>query len=92
MRTQYFLMLSGLAMAAVLAVGCASTDNKIGAAGSAPDGSKLWAQNCMRCHNARPPDSYSDAQWEVALMHMRIRANLTAEEHHAILNYLQSDD
>jgi len=53
-------------------------------------GVQLWADNCTRCHNMRPPDSYSDAQWEVAVLHMRIRANLAADDARAIAKYLQS--
>lgn len=53
-------------------------------------GTQLWSENCTRCHNDRSPASYSDAQWEVAMQHMRIRANLTAEEHRKILEFLQS--
>ncbi len=52
-------------------------------------GSKLWAQNCARCHNSRSPASYSDAQWEVAMLHMRVRANLTDTEQKTILEFLQ---
>src|SRR5690349_12524381 len=47
------------------------------AASKAPTGVQLWGQNCGHCHNVRSPDSYSAAQWEVAMLHMRIRANLT---------------
>ena len=57
---------------------------------SGKSGTQLWAENCTRCHNNRSPASYSDAQWEVAMHHMRIRANLTAEEHTKILEFLQS--
>ncbi len=53
-------------------------------------GTQLWAENCIRCHNLRPPASYSDAEWEVAMHHMRIRANLTAEEHRKILEFIQA--
>ena len=53
-------------------------------------GTQLWSENCTRCHNDRSPASYNDAQWEVAMHHMRIRANLTAEEHTKILEFLQS--
>ncbi len=53
-------------------------------------GVQLWADNCSRCHNMRPPDSYSDAQWDVAVLHMRIRANLTAADARAIVDYLKS--
>jgi len=50
---------------------------------------RLWAENCGNCHNLRSPSGYSDAQWEVATMHMRIRANLTAEETRKILDFLK---
>lgn len=53
-------------------------------------GTQLWTENCTRCHNDRSPAIYNDAQWEVAMHHMRIRANLTAEEHTKILEFLQS--
>src|SRR6266480_3657384 len=53
-------------------------------------GAKLWAQNCGHCHNIRSPDSLSDAQWDVVMLHMRVRANLTAEEHRQILAFLKS--
>lgn len=53
-------------------------------------GSQLWSENCARCHNMRSPSNYSDAEWEVAMHHMRIRGRLTAEEHKAILEFLKS--
>ncbi|MHB8519646.1 MAG: cytochrome c [Limisphaerales bacterium] len=70
--------------------GCAT----LGAGGSDPSarggGAQIWAQNCMRCHNIRSPSPYSDAQWSVITMHMRVRANLTADEQRAILKFLQA--
>jgi hypothetical protein len=59
-------------------------------ASKGPTGVQLWSQNCGHCHNVRSPDSYSATQWEVAMLHMRIRANLTAQEHKTILEFLQS--
>ncbi len=53
-------------------------------------GVQLWADNCARCHSLRPPESYSDAQWGVATLHMRVRANLTATDANAIVKYLKS--
>ena len=53
-------------------------------------GAELWAQNCVRCHNLRSPSSFSPAQWEVVMMHMRVRANLTPEEHKKILEFLKA--
>ena len=53
-------------------------------------GAELWAETCQRCHNFRSPGSLSDGEWEVALMHMRIRANLTGEEQSKILEFMKS--
>src|SRR6266536_472658 len=53
-------------------------------------GAQLWAQTCGHCHYIRSPSSYSDAQWDVVMLHMRVRANLTAEEHKQILAFLKS--
>jgi len=53
-------------------------------------GAQLWAESCMRCHNVRSPSIYSDAEWDVAMHHMRIRANLTTEESTKILEFLKS--
>jgi nitrate/TMAO reductase-like tetraheme cytochrome c subunit len=53
-------------------------------------GQELWSMNCRRCHNLQPSTMYSDAQWDVILHHMRVRANLTGEDHRAILEFLKS--
>lgn len=61
------------------------------AAGQAQKGgAQLWAENCMRCHNMRSPESYSDAEWNVAMHHMRVRANLTEADYKAILQFLKA--
>jgi len=52
-------------------------------------GAKLWAETCARCHNARPAKSFSDAQWDVIVHHMRVRANLTGKEARLIAKYLK---
>ena len=57
---------------------------------SGKGGAELWAENCIRCHNLRSPTSYSAAQWGVVMLHMRIRAKLTPEEHKKILEFLKS--
>ena len=53
-------------------------------------GAQLWSENCMMCHNLRSPSTYSPKQWEIAVQHMRVQANLTAEEARKILKFLQS--
>jgi hypothetical protein len=55
-----------------------------------PDGAKLWAQTCSGCHNLRPPNTFSGAQWEVIVHHMRVRARLTKAESQSIVEFLKS--
>jgi len=51
---------------------------------------QLWAENCPRCHNARPATFYSLREWEVAMHHMRVRCPLTAEEHKKIMEFFKA--
>ncbi|MCI0534669.1 MAG: hypothetical protein L0Z50_05525 [Verrucomicrobiales bacterium] len=53
-------------------------------------GAELWSARCSQCHYPRDPGYFSDAQWEVIMLHMRVRANLTAKEHHALVEFLKS--
>lgn len=87
--------------ASVLTYGC--QDSAAPAAGSgsattksyasvkpAKGGAELWSDNCMRCHNLRPPTEYSNGEWQVIVHHMRVRANLTGEDARQILAFLKS--
>jgi mono/diheme cytochrome c family protein len=62
------------------------------ASASETSGGGLWAQRCGRCHNLRSPSEYSDAQWAVAVHHMRIRVPLTGQEQQEILEFLQASN
>ena len=53
-------------------------------------GQELWSMNCQRCHNMRSPTMYSNAQWDVIVHHMRVRANLTGADARAIADFLKS--
>jgi cytochrome c5 len=53
-------------------------------------GEELWSNNCQRCHNIRPPTMYTNAQWDVIVHHMRLRANITGQEQRAIVEFLKS--
>jgi hypothetical protein len=53
-------------------------------------GEELWSNNCLRCHNIRPPTMYGNAQWDVIVHHMRLRANITGQEQRAIVEFLKS--
>jgi cytochrome c1 len=65
--------------------GAVSSDSYLGLSGE-----ELWSNNCLRCHNIRPPTMYSDAQWDVIVHHMRLRANITGQEQRAIVEFLKS--
>lgn len=51
-------------------------------------GAKVWADNCMRCHNARDPQDFRADQWKVIMSHMRIQAGLTGSEARDTLKFL----
>ena len=53
-------------------------------------GAQLWGENCLRCHNAPSPETFSDSEWDVAILHMRMRANLTEHESINIAEFLKS--
>lgn len=63
----------------------ASSDSYMGLAGE-----QLWSNNCLRCHNIRPSTMYGNAQWDVIVHHMRLRANITGQEQRAIVEFLKS--
>lgn len=108
MKAKNISLLAGTGLLTILTgsialSGCASAGTKTSAAAeiksastpkvaSGKSGAQLWAENCTHCHNIRSPSFYSDAQWDVAVMHMRVRANLTAEESRKILAFLKTAD
>jgi cytochrome c5 len=49
-------------------------------------GDDAYKQNCTRCHSEVPP--VSARRTKTIVRHMRVRANITAEEAQAILQYL----
>lgn len=69
-----------------------SNSSKAASSSSSSDlsGEELWSNNCLRCHNIRPPTTYSNAQWDVIVHHMRLRANITGTEQRAIVEFLKS--
>ena len=79
-----FLLGVGFFITLIIA-GCASTTDIVDRSGA-----QLWGENCASCHNIRPPQTLTDAQWEVVGMHMRGRGNLTAVEEHKIIEFLKS--
>lgn len=60
--------------------------------GSFAQGSKAWADNCVRCHNMRDPQDLRDDQWITTAFHMRVRAGLTGQQVRDILTFLQGSN
>ena len=88
------LVLVGMTVAVV--IGCRSSAQPDGDEVAKVDGSvvrgrtQMWTENCIRCHNARSPEYYSDREWQIAMHHMRVRCSITTDEYEAILSFLQS--
>lgn len=87
MKKKYFLIVFS-SLFALLLIGiysCSSTSQ----IASAKGGAQLWGENCVRCHNTPSPETFSDVEWDVAVMHMRVRANLSNEESTKIAEFLK---
>jgi hypothetical protein len=54
-------------------------------------GADLYAMHCNRCHPERYATERTANQWKTIMVHMRVRANLPAEQAKAILKFLQED-
>ena len=54
-------------------------------------GAELYAINCNRCHPERSAVERNTAEWQTIMIHMRVRANLSAGQANAILAYLQAN-
>ena len=54
-------------------------------------GAELYAINCNRCHPERYANERTPAQWETIMLHMRVRANLPAEQAREVMKFLQED-
>lgn len=58
----------------------------------AAKGAGHWATQCQRCHNLRDPGEFTDDIWDVSVNHMRIRANIPADQIRAIKAFLKSSN
>ncbi len=68
-----------------------SSNKKPTAAPRKLSGAELYSMHCNRCHPERYPTERTAAQWKTILLHMRVRANLPAEQSRTILKYLQEN-
>jgi mono/diheme cytochrome c family protein len=53
-------------------------------------GAEMWPQYCGNCHKARPGGERSPAEWDTLILHMRVVANLPAENARAIQTFLRA--
>jgi mono/diheme cytochrome c family protein len=53
-------------------------------------GAQLWAQNCLRCHNAPSPKAYNDEEWDAIVNHMQKVAGFTVKDADKMSEFLQS--
>ncbi|GAA0893548.1 hypothetical protein GCM10009122_32270 [Fulvivirga kasyanovii] len=93
------LLISVVAFTATVFTQCASQQNATSAESATKgvpeyvlqkSGAQLWAESCIRCHNTASPATFSDVQWDVAVKHMEIRAQLTRVEAEKVLEFLKS--
>jgi mono/diheme cytochrome c family protein len=54
-------------------------------------GVELYAIHCNRCHPERFPNEFNEAQCKTIMVHMRVRANLPAEQARAVMQYMQQE-
>ena len=50
------------------------------------DGQKVFEANCVRCHNV--PETLSPREVRAVVRQMRVRANLSAEDEKALIQFL----
>lgn len=70
--------------------GTAGADEQADRRALVRQGARLWSPYCGACHNARPPGERSPAEWDTIMMHMRVRANLPADDARALLEFLKA--
>ena len=81
----FAIIIGFLATVALNFAGCKASEKV-----QAKSGAQLWGENCVRCHNGPSPSAYNDQDWETIGAHMRVRANLGADEVEKIVEFLKS--
>lgn len=86
----WIVLLVSAAALRLVGPGAASADDEAERRALVRRGARLWSPYCGACHNARPPAERSPAEWDTIMMHMRVRANLPAQDSRAILEFLKA--
>lgn len=55
------------------------------------NGASIYAANCNRCHPDRFPVERIRSHGNTILIHMRVRANLPAEQAKQVLQYMEKE-
>lgn len=55
-------------------------------------GAAEWQQLCGSCHNLRSPSELTNAEWDVAMGQMRVRAGLTGQQERDITAFLKASN
>lgn len=85
-KTFWIAALIIISGAAALFEGCFETKNIADRSGA-----QLWAENCIRCHNAPAPGEFSNENWDIVGTHMQVRANLSGTEKDKIIAFLKNE-
>ncbi len=85
-RSRLFLLLAAISLVATLSWQGSAREN---GEQKRADGAKVFQKACVRCHTAPDPRDRSPQSWQTILMHMRVRAGLTASEAEAVLAFLK---
>ncbi|MCG6871430.1 MAG: cytochrome c [Gammaproteobacteria bacterium] len=85
------------ALATIIGIGALGLSNVAysgndSTAGDPSRGAKAWADNCMRCHNARGAKEFRDDVWKPVVFHMRVRGGLTGQQTRDILAFMQASN
>jgi cytochrome c2 len=88
MKKLIFITMLSLSVTALAIYGSSCTAQR--ELSAQKSGAELWAQNCIRCHNIPTPVAYGDEEWETIGLHMRERANMTAEQIEKIVAFMKT--
>ena len=86
MKKSNFIIIAFSSLFACFALWSCATPQAI----VAKTGVQLWSENCIRCHNAPPPNAFNKDNWDVIATHMKVKAGLTVVEEEKIAEFLKS--
>ena len=80
--------------AMIFLVSCAKSNAVTGAkyksSAKIAEGKTIFENSCNKCHKLFEPSKHTDAEWIETLSRMAPRANLTADQHQMVYDYLRT--